>query len=67
VALDWFKNRYHQPGDDMSQPLDFDAAARFATDLYKIARSIAQQEQRPKWNKGDFFGARFGTAATRGD
>jgi len=67
VALDWFKTRYHQPGDDMSQPLDFDAAARFATDLYKIARSIAQQEQRPKWNKGDFFGARFGTAATRGD
>ena len=67
TALEWVKNRYHQPGDDMSQPLDFDAAARFTTDLFKIAQSIAQQEQRPKWNKGDFFGARFGTAATKGD
>lgn len=65
LALDWVKTRYHQPSDDMTQPLDFDAAARFATDLYKIAQSIAQQDGRPKWNKGDFFGARFGTAATR--
>lgn len=65
LALDWLKTRYHQPSDDMSQPLDFDAAARFATDLFKIAQSIAMQEQRPKWNKGDFFGARFGTALTR--
>jgi Zn-dependent M28 family amino/carboxypeptidase len=64
LALDWVKNRYHQPSDDMSQPLDFLAAARFAQDLYKVAQSIAQQEQRPKWNKGDFFGVRFGTAAT---
>src|SRR3954451_6684332 len=63
-ALDWVKNRYHQPSDDMSQPLDFIAAGRFAEDLFKIAQSIAQQEQRPKWNKGDFFGMRFGTAAT---
>lgn len=66
-ALDWVKNRYHQPSDDMSQPLDFIAAARFTDDLFKIAQSIAQQDQRPKWNKGDFFGERFGTAATKGD
>jgi len=67
LALEWVKNRYHQPGDDMTQPLDFDAAARFAADLYKIAQSIAQQDQRPKWNKGDFFGVRFGTASTKSD
>jgi len=66
-ALDWVKTRYHAPSDDMSQPLDFDAAARFANDLFKIAQSIAMQDQRPKWNKGDFFGARFGTVATKGD
>jgi Zn-dependent M28 family amino/carboxypeptidase len=65
AALDWLKNRYHQPSDDMSQPLDFLAAARFTDDLFKIAQSIAQQEQRPKWNKGDFFGERFGTTATK--
>jgi len=65
LALDWVKTRYHQPSDDMTQPLDFDAAVRFAMDLFKVAQSIAQQDQRPKWNRGDFFGARFGTAATR--
>ncbi len=65
IALDWLRTRYHRPSDDMTQRLDFDAAARFTTAIYRIAEAVAQQDVRPKWNRGDFFGARFGTALTR--
>jgi len=51
----------------MSQPLDFTAAARFTRALFAIGQSVAQQDARPRWNKGDFFGTRFGTAATKGE
>ena len=65
LALDWVRNRYHKPGDDMSQPMDFDAAARFTRDLFLIGYAVAQADERPRWNPGDFFGERFGTAATK--
>jgi hypothetical protein len=60
LALDWLRNRYHQPNDDMSQPLDFAAAARFARDEFLIGYAVAQADARPRWNPGDFFGGRFG-------
>ena len=52
--------RYHQPNDDMTQALNFDAAARFAQVNYDIAMEIANAPTRPTWNKGDFFGDTFG-------
>jgi len=64
-ALDWVRNRYHQPSDDMSQPMDFEAAARFTRDQFLIGYGVAQADARPRWNRGDFFGERFGTAATK--
>jgi len=65
LALDWVRNRYHQPSDDMSQPMDFDAAAQFTRDLFLIGYAVAQADERPRWNPGDFFGERFGTAETK--
>jgi hypothetical protein len=61
LALDWLKNRYHAPGDDMSQPLDFEASARFTRDQFLVGYAIAQADARPRWNPGDFFGELFGT------
>jgi Zn-dependent M28 family amino/carboxypeptidase len=52
--------RYHRPNDDLSQPIDYDAAARFAAVNYAIARELADAPERPRWNKGDFFGTQFG-------
>jgi hypothetical protein len=65
LALDWLRNRYHQPSDDMSQPLDFEAAARFTRVQLLVGYAVAQADERPRWNSGDFFGERFGTAATK--
>ncbi|NDC58185.1 MAG: M28 family peptidase, partial [Alphaproteobacteria bacterium] len=52
--------RYHRPGDDLSQPINYEAGAKFAKVNFEIARAIADAPQRPTWNKGDFFGQRFG-------
>jgi Zn-dependent M28 family amino/carboxypeptidase len=52
--------RYHRPNDDLNQPIDYEAAARFAAVNYAIAKELANTPERPRWNKGDFFGTLFG-------
>ena len=64
-VLDWLNRRYHAPSDDMQQPLDFAAAARYARALFFITRAAAQADERPHWNPGNFYGERFGSPATR--
>jgi hypothetical protein len=53
--LDWETQRYHLPGDDMNQPLDFNAAVKCTRVDLAVGYEIAQQTERPRWNKGDFF------------
>ncbi len=56
----WEKTRYHEVGDDMSQPgLDFESAATFARFVYLCGYLIAEETQRPTWNPGDFFGIQY--------
>ena len=57
---DFLATHYHKPNDDLSQPIDYQAAARFALVNYEIARELADAPARPSWNKGDFFGNLFG-------
>jgi hypothetical protein len=56
---EFLTKRYHQPNDDLTQPINYDAAARFAQLNYNIAREIADAPVRPAWNKDDFFGDTF--------
>jgi len=58
---DFLATHYHKPNDDLNQPIDYQAAARFALVNYEIARELADAPARPSWNKGDFFGTLFGT------
>ncbi len=56
ICDNWEKNYYHSPQDDMKQPyLDFNAAAKSVRLNLAIGYEIAQQTERPQWNKGDFF------------
>lgn len=57
---DFMKNHYHKPSDEVSLPLDWAQGVRFVTVNYTIAREIADADDRPRWNKGDYFGLRFG-------
>ena len=54
-----FAKNYHRPSDDMSNALNFDAAAKFATLNVGIALRLANADQRPLWNAGDFFARQF--------
>lgn len=56
--------RYHTPADDMSQPILWDEAARFAELNYLIARHIADADEAPRWVPGDYFGERFAPGDT---
>lgn len=49
---------YHRPGDEAGK-LNYNALARFAAVKADIARAIANMEDRPAWNEGDFFGEMF--------
>ncbi|HWR15202.1 MAG TPA: M28 family metallopeptidase [Terriglobales bacterium] len=60
VTREWMKHIYHSPQDDMSQPLSFEAAARFTRLNYAIGYAIANMNSRPNWNPGDYFGKVFG-------
>jgi len=51
--------QYHQPSDQIDLPFDWASAARFMRVNYAAARAIADADDRPRWNKGDFFGTLF--------
>jgi Zn-dependent M28 family amino/carboxypeptidase len=57
---DFLATHYHKPNDDLNQPINYEAGARFALVNYQIARELADMPARPAWNKGDFFGNLFG-------
>jgi len=58
-------NRYHSPGDDLSQAFNWQAGARFARLNYLIAREIADGAEPPRWYQGSFFGDAFGGSQPR--
>ena len=55
MQIDWENTRYHLPDDDMSQPFDFNALVKGTRIDFAAGYEIAQQTERPHWNKGDFF------------
>ena len=54
------QKHYHQPSDDLSRPIDWDSALRFARVNVRIGHAVAEEDARPSWNEGDFFGDKFG-------
>jgi hypothetical protein len=53
------KTHYHQPSDDLGRPIDWDSALRFARANVRIGHAVAEEDARPSWNEGDFFGEKF--------
>jgi hypothetical protein len=62
VQKEWEATKYHTPLDNMDQVLDYDSAARASRVNFLVGYEIAQQDAAPAWNKGDFFGEKFGPA-----
>jgi hypothetical protein len=51
----WYQVRYHRPQDDLTQPVDFDAAARFNQFFYRFTQAVADAPQRPTFMPGSSF------------
>jgi Zn-dependent M28 family amino/carboxypeptidase len=50
---------YHKPSDDLKQPINWDAAAKFAQMNYLIASEVANSAEEPRWYKDSPFGDLF--------
>jgi len=62
---DFLARHYHRPSDDLAQPFDWRAGARFAELNYLIAREIADSPDAPLWYRDSFFGDAFAPGAPR--
>jgi Zn-dependent M28 family amino/carboxypeptidase len=49
----------HKPGDDLSQPIDYGIAARFADVFRRVTLETANSPERPRWYRDSPFGAQF--------
>ena len=58
----WLAYVSHVSGlsNELSQPIEWETALRFARTSVRIGYRIAMEEQPPIWNEGDFFGEKFG-------
>jgi hypothetical protein len=52
---EWYQVRYHRPQDDLTQPMDFDAAAKFNQFFYRLTETLADAEERPSFKMGSSF------------
>jgi hypothetical protein len=56
----WLVTRYHTPLDNIDQPLDYESGAKAARVNFLVGYELAQSDHSPQWNRGNFFGSRFG-------
>ena len=57
---EFLRRCYHQPCDDIHQPIQYGDAARMASLNARLGRLLGDASQSPRWQPGDFFGNRFG-------
>ncbi len=55
MKRDWLTNRYHAPSDDVNQPVDLAAAARFNQLMMEMPERVADDETRQEWQPTSFF------------
>jgi Zn-dependent M28 family amino/carboxypeptidase len=55
IFHDWIRERYHRPSDDLAQPVDKAAAAKFDRMIASLLLKVADAKDRPKWKDDSFF------------
>jgi hypothetical protein len=60
TRLAWVRDRYHRPSDDLNQPVNLEAAAKFNRVIMALLQRVADDTARPTWNADSFF-KRFAT------
>jgi Zn-dependent M28 family amino/carboxypeptidase len=52
---DWLTQRYHAPSDDVNQPVDLAAAAKYEEIVRALLINVANDGHRPQWKPDSFF------------
>jgi Zn-dependent M28 family amino/carboxypeptidase len=52
---DWLTHRYHAPSDDLEQPVDLLAAAKYEEVIRGLTTNVANSSHRPQWKRESFF------------
>jgi Zn-dependent M28 family amino/carboxypeptidase len=55
IFKDWLTQRYHAPSDDVNQPVDLAAAAKYEEIIRALLLNVANQDLRPRWKPDSFF------------
>ena len=55
IFKEWLTKRYHAPSDDVNQPVDLAAAAKFEEIMRALTIVTANEDQRPAWKADSFF------------
>jgi Zn-dependent M28 family amino/carboxypeptidase len=55
ILKDWLTQRYHAPSDDINQPVDLAAAAKYEEIVRGLLINVADSEHRPEWKPDSFF------------
>jgi hypothetical protein len=55
LRKDWVRDIYHKPSDDLNQPIDKEAAAKFDRIIADLLERVANDPNRPQWHADSFF------------
>jgi Zn-dependent M28 family amino/carboxypeptidase len=55
IEAKWTTERYHQPSDDLQQPIDPGAAVTFTQFVGALTSDVANHDARPRWKPTSFF------------
>lgn len=53
---EWYATRYHLPQDDLSTPIDWEAAGKFNRFFYALTERVADAATPPAWLPGSQYG-----------
>ena len=57
IEKKWLTDRYHAPSDDLNQPVDLAAAAKFEDLVRGLALDVADADQPPHWKEDELLQA----------
>lgn len=52
IYRQWYRTGYHKPQDDVKQPMDWNAAAKFNRFFYELVERVANEPSAPAWKPG---------------
>jgi hypothetical protein len=55
IIKEFRAKRYHQPSDDVNQPVNLETAAGFERFYIALVEAVANRETRPGWNESSYF------------